>query len=795
MASTLNSMYVAHLFPIFLFFLLGPPHLEVIKRASCTETLNPRCLEMETTALLTFKESAKDPLGQLSSWIGEYCCKWAGVGVEIPPSMHIHMCSHRKLFVVLGNPSLLQQFMAINCGTEFSLVSNYWLQVVNMLPSLLESHLRGCGLQSLPQSISSINFTLLLVLDFSLNGFDSLIPSWLSNVSGLSILNISSNSLYGTILDAFANIYSLQELDLSSNQWIEGPLPAGLGNLTNFHTLSLSGNNVTSGEMTELMHDLSQYCNSNLESLYLSGNDLLGGNVPYSLGGLKNLKSINLVDCSFWVSIPDSTRNLSSLKILDLQYNQMNESILESIGKLSKLLSLDLSNNIWDSTLALEVHSDWVPPFKLWYVDLHNIYIGPRFSKRLQTQDEIQFLNLNNFGIFDTIPHGFWNSCSNIINLILFGNKLYKQVPHFQIHPLVVYINLSSNNFEGPLPLFFSNLIHIYLNDNMFSGPIPKNIGELLPRLFYLDLSSNFVDKKIPLSIGMLQILGALSLDVSRNRLFGNLPTWIGESLPLLFRLNLRSNFFSGHILLVANVSARAVWTRLHNTQHIPQQLCHLFRLRILDLAHNELSGGIPPCLGNFSEGDKMFISSTYKQMLVVSKGRNYLYESTLYLIHCKDLSSNNLSGEIPDTITSFPGLIILNLNGIFGPIPASLSSLNFLSYLNLSFNNLFGKISRGSQFQTLNDPSIYQGNSLLCDETEPGHATLTDDGTNQLLLYVIMAVGFVVGFWGVCGTLIVKTLWRIVYFRMFDNLKDKIYIFVMVKGISHLQRKLGRRS
>ncbi|KAG6670441.1 hypothetical protein I3843_Q064700 [Carya illinoinensis] len=686
-----------------------------------------------------------------------------------------------------------------------------WLQVVNMLPSLLESHLRGCGLQSLPQSISSINFTLLLVLDFSLNGFDSLIPSWLSNVTGLSILNISSNSLYGTILDAFSNIYSLQELDLSSNQWIEGPLPASLGNLTNLHTLSLSGNNVTSeipkafgnlcnlrtfdlgfnnigGEMTELMHDLSQCCNSNLESLYLSGNDLLGGNMPYSLGGLKNLKSINLVDCSFWVSIPDSTRNLSSLKILDLRYNQMNESILEIIGKLSKLLSLDLSNNIWDSsldlsssfsigTLALEVHSDWVPPFKLWYVDLHNIYIGPRFSKRLQTQDEIQFLNLNN---------------------------LYEQVPHFQIHPLAVYIDLSSNNFEGPLPLFFSNLIHIYLNDNMFSGPIPKNIGELLLRLFYLDLSSNFVDKKIPLSIGMLQILGALrycltlcvwrhnhlegefpsffrnykylqSLDVSRNRLFGNLPTWIGESLPLLFCLNLRSNFF--------------MWTRLHNTQHIPQQLCHLFRLRILDLAHNELSGGIPPCLGNFSEGDKMFISSTYKQMLVVSKGRNYLYESTLYLVRCKDLSSNNLSGEIPDTITSFPGLIILNLsrNHLNGRIPEN------KCYLNLSFNNLFGKISRGSQFQTLNDPSIYQGNSLLC--AEPGHATLTDDGTNQLLLYVIMAVGFVVGFWGVCGTLIVKTLWRIAYFRMFDNLKDKIYIFVMVKGISHLQRKLGRRS
>ncbi|KAF5472535.1 hypothetical protein F2P56_009247 [Juglans regia] len=420
------------------------------------------------------------------------------------------------------------------------------------------------------------------------------------------------------------------------------------------------------------------------------------------------------------------------------------------------------------------------------------------------------------------------------------GQKV-AHVPSFQIHPLAYYIDLSSNNFEGPLPLFLSNLSEIYLNDNMFSGPIPENIGELLPMLSYLDLSSNFLNGKIPLSIGMLIELQALvlrnnnlsgplpphwedlkrlhfldiannsisgnipssmqnltslyvlslrqnhlegefpyffrnylllrSLDVSRNRFFGKLPTWIGESLPFLLRLNLRSNFFNGHI---------------------PQELCLLFRLRILDLAQNEFSGGIPPCLGDFSEGsrDKMFIAINYEQMLVVSKGRDYLYEATLHLVRSIDLSSNNLSGEIPDNITKFS------------------------SYLNLSFNNLSGKIPRGSQLQTLNDPSIYQGNYLLCghplptkcpwDETEPGHAAPIDDGkvdennedrTDSLLFYLSVAVGFVVGFWGVCGTLIVKTSWRLAYFRMFDNLKDKIAIFIMVKGISPLQRKLGRRS
>ncbi|KAL7261329.1 hypothetical protein ACSBR1_006889 [Camellia fascicularis] len=43
------------------------------------------------------------------------------------------------------------------------------------------------------------------------------------------------------------------------------------------------------------------------------------------------------------------------------------------------------------------------------------------------------------------------------------------------------------------------------------------------------------------------------------------------------------------------------------------------------------------------------------------------------------------------------------------------MSSLTSLSHLNLSYNNLSGSIPSTNQFQTFNDPSIYEGNPKLC--------------------------------------------------------------------------------
>ncbi|TQD98381.1 hypothetical protein C1H46_015982 [Malus baccata] len=209
------------------------------------------------------------------------------------------------------------------------------------------------------------------------------------------------------------------------------------------------------------------------------------------------------------------------------------------------------------------------------------------------------------------------------------------------------------------------------------------------------------------------------------------------------------------------------------------------------------------------------------EQATLTLKGSELVYNKTLKLVKSIDLSSNNLQGEIPEEISNLILLGTLNLsmnqltgkihskignlhlletldfshNHLSGHIPQSLSSLTSLSHLNLSYNNLTGRIPSGSQLQTLNDLSIYMNNPSLCgiplstncpgDDTFPAKDAndKNEDGNHdKLWFYVSVVLGFIVGFWGICGTLILKTSWRYAYFQFFDNIKDKVALAITLK-------------
>ncbi|KAK9116170.1 hypothetical protein Sjap_015117 [Stephania japonica] len=630
--------------------------------------------------------------------------------------------------------------------------------------ALQELRLRDCVLHNLPYSLSFVNFTSLLVLELSDNNFNASLPQWLKNLHRLSTLRLVNASVKEYIPNALGNLTSLQYLDLSTNH-INGKTSRSLGNLCNMKELLLSDNSITG--VTEFLDELSKCRNSSLERLNLMENQITGI-LPSSIGNLKNLKSLIVLNNHINGTIPRGIRELSQLIYLDLSSNFFEGAVSEShFTNLAKLEILYLSSTSKKS-LILQVSSNWNAAFtNLGILDLSNWQVGPFFPSWLRAQENIYTVTLRNTGISDNLPEWF--------------GELSK------IHAL----DLSFNQIIGGLPSFLPqlpNMRTLFLGGNMLSGSIPSNIGRLMPNLVQLDLSMNLINGRIPLSISELTQLEFIVLS---------------------------DNGFNGRTssMVLERCTSPRLW-------RVPSQLCSLSSLQVLDLGKNELSGQVPQCFGNFSamavvhnDNDTennglswggVYNSYSFDVTMTVSKGRELNFSSNLRLLKSIDLSNNNITGDIPQELTILVGLSILNLsqnhlhgmipekigklaqlesldlshNQLSGPIPPSIASLNFLSHLNLSYNNSKGRIPSCNQLNTLYNSSIYEGNPELCgpplaNKCEGYEPTLTEGepstprnkyehnevGTTSF--YVSMGVGFIVGFVGVFGILVLKDSWR----------------------------------
>ena len=120
--------------------------------------------------------------------------------------------------------------------------------------------------------------------------------------------------------------------------YLNGPLPAELGNLSQLSQLSLYVNRL-SGSIPSELGNLSQ-----LRQLSLSKNSLTG-EIPSELGNLSQLTRLYLNVNSLSGSIPSELGNLSQLRLLNLNGNSLTGEIPSELGNLSQLTGLYLSDN------------------------------------------------------------------------------------------------------------------------------------------------------------------------------------------------------------------------------------------------------------------------------------------------------------------------------------------------------------------------------------------------------------------------------------------------------------------
>ncbi|KAL6839790.1 hypothetical protein ACP4OV_030478 [Aristida adscensionis] len=281
----------------------------------------------------------------------------------------------------------------------------------------------------------------------------------------------------------------------------------------------------------------------------------------------------------------------------------------------------------------------------------------------------------------------------------------------------VVSLELNSFQLAGGLSPSLANLTSLArldLGNNLFSGGIPEELGTL-PQLQSLMLASNKLAGHIPGSLGA-RSRSLSHVNLAYNGLSGGIPhsLAIRSSLTLL---NLTSNSFSGMIpASLFNGLSQLIVVDLQKNSffgHIPD-FHEKSALQILSLSYNNLSGSIPPTIGNVSSLTEIRLQenlltgsipetlSQIHNLGVLTLGYNELsgYVSpelcNISSLRIFDLGGNNLSGLIPPSIGNSLRnleLLVMSDNRIQGSIPASLANASKLELIDLSDNSLAGPV------------------------------------------------------------------------------------------------------
>ncbi|XP_050386416.1 receptor-like protein EIX2 [Argentina anserina] len=485
--------------------------------------------------------------------------------------------------------------------------------------------------------------------------------------------------------------------------------------------------------------------------------------------------------CKVGPNFPNWLRTQTGLSNVDMSYADISDVFPSWFwGLFTDTQTVDLSNNQIRGTLgSLEATS----------VDIVEVRLS---SNQLEGSVPSYLSNASYLDLSD-------NQFSNATSFLCSSNVNVSK-----------FLDLSKNYISGEIPDCWQQWVTLELLDlsnNSFSGKIPPSIG-YLHQMKTLKLRSNKLVGELPSSLKSCKSLNVI--DLGNNSLTSSVPEWLGVSFPNLVILMLQSNQLSGSL---------------------PSQLCHLARLQILDVSVNQLSGKILNCLNNLtslaqegnsnltirhsfhtSEAEPPMTSLYYEDdETFMWKGALSSYQSTLGLVKRIDLSSNKLTGEIPIEITHLVGLVSLNLsrnhltgrippeigklesldsldlsrNKMHGGIPESLAHIDRLGAMDLSYNNLSGKIPTGTQLQGF-DASSYIGNPFLCGppldfcNPEGTNGSIGQEDADELItqgFYISLGLGFAVGFWAVCGSLIFKRSWRYAYYNFLNALNDWLYV------------------
>ena len=554
------------------------------------------------------------------------------------------------------------------------------------------------------------------------HGLRGPIPAELGNLTKLERLDLAQNALTGSIPPELGNLANLTELDLGGNS-LTGPIPPELGNFASLERLFLSGNGL-SGPIPPELGDL-----ANLTELDLGLNSL-SGPIPVELGNLANLTWLWASNNKFTGSIPPELGNLANLTELDLGGNSLTGPIPPELGNFASLERLFLWGNGLSGPIPPEL-GDLASLTVLGVVD--NKLSGPIPQSLLQL-DRLRDFHIAGNGSL-CVPgtslfvawlkgrerhDGASNSC-NAADVAALKSL-------FEANSGPDWTESAGWRGDGAVEEWYGvsadslgRVTALDLTRNGLSGPLPSNLGDLA-RMTVLRIGGNDLTGRLPLAMARLPLQDLRYADTQLCAPAGEaFQTWLNaiashegtgavcaalsdrDVLEAIYNATGGTNWSSNRNWLGNTPLAewhgvhvdgqgRVVGLNLSNNNlsgTIPPELGNLANVGWLELGYNNLSGTIPSELGNLASLNSLALGGNNLS------GPIPLELGNLATLESLQLQSNDLSGPIPPELGNLPSLTWLWLRGnnLSGAIPPELGNLPSLTSLWLQGNNLSGAI------------------------------------------------------------------------------------------------------
>ncbi|KAJ0935118.1 putative non-specific serine/threonine protein kinase [Helianthus annuus] len=197
----------------------------------------------------------------------------------------------------------------------------------------------------------------LQILDLSNNDFFGEVPTEIfSNLSKLAILKLSNNSLHGEVLSRDLKLENIKRLQLDSNHFT-GKMTNQMSELSKLSLLDISNNFftglipdwITNSTLSDFVVRNNRFggrfpCGTTSFSFLDISQNYFSGPIPSCLN-FQNTRHLHLGSNRFTGSIPGSFRDLIEVLTLDIGNNHLSGMIPEFLGELSTLRILLLNKN------------------------------------------------------------------------------------------------------------------------------------------------------------------------------------------------------------------------------------------------------------------------------------------------------------------------------------------------------------------------------------------------------------------------------------------------------------------